>query len=202
MSLNSGIGWVRKRPFKRHSCHSSWGLESWVIPEPIPISPRSPSKTTVRIGFLSPQGDAVFNVPIRTVVLEGDRGEMGIGSGITHDSNPQDEWQECLLKGRFLTHPIPEFKLIETPAMGPGRWLLVVGQPISRDCGTRRNISIISCDKSRSCPGGLGRGETRGGQSRADGCGCCSPRTVRLSFQGQPCPWPRLRQLPIPAGAA
>ena len=35
---------------------------------------------TGAIGFIGPNGDAVFNVPIRTVVLEGGRGEMGIGS--------------------------------------------------------------------------------------------------------------------------
>lgn len=69
---------------------------------------------TGAIGFLTPGGEAVFNVPIRTLVFDGHAGEMGIGSGITHDSDPHDEWKECLLKGRFLTSPVPEFLLIET----------------------------------------------------------------------------------------
>jgi para-aminobenzoate synthetase/4-amino-4-deoxychorismate lyase len=69
---------------------------------------------TGAIGFLTPGGEAVFNVPIRTLVLKGESGEMGIGSGITHDSDPRDEWHECLLKGRFLTNPIPDFFLFET----------------------------------------------------------------------------------------
>jgi para-aminobenzoate synthetase/4-amino-4-deoxychorismate lyase len=66
------------------------------------------------VGFLSPDGDASFNVPIRTVVLRGDRGVMGIGSGIVADSNVEGEYEECLLKGRFLTRPRPAMELIET----------------------------------------------------------------------------------------
>ncbi len=69
---------------------------------------------TGAIGYFSPAGKAVFNVPIRTVTVSGGRGEMGIGSGIVADSSPEDEWQECLLKAKFLTSPLPEFKLIET----------------------------------------------------------------------------------------
>ena len=78
------------------------------------------------IGYISPTGDAVFSVPIRTIVLTGDRGEMGIGSGIVHDSSPEAEWQECLLKGKFLTTPRPDFQLIETILWQrqTGFWLL------------------------------------------------------------------------------
>lgn len=81
---------------------------------------------TGAIGYLAPSGEAVFNVPIRTVVLTGNRGEMGIGSGIVHDSNPEAEWQECLLKGNFLSQPRPAFQLIETILwqQGGGFWLL------------------------------------------------------------------------------
>lgn len=81
---------------------------------------------TGAIGYLSPDGDAVFNVPIRTVLLRHGQGEMGIGSGVVHDSDPMAEWQECLLKGRFLSHPRPDFQLIETILWqrGSGFWLL------------------------------------------------------------------------------
>ncbi len=83
---------------------------------------------TGAIGYISPTGEAVFNVPIRTVVLQGRKGEMGIGSGIVWDSDPVDEWEECKLKGRFLTSPAPEFKLIETMLWRPvsGYWLLEI----------------------------------------------------------------------------
>lgn len=81
---------------------------------------------TGAIGYIAPNGDAAFNVPIRTVVLQDGRGEMGIGAGITHDSDPEDEWRECLLKGKFLSRPQPDFQLIETILWqpGPGFWLL------------------------------------------------------------------------------
>ncbi|MFP3982684.1 MAG: aminodeoxychorismate synthase component I [Desulfurivibrionaceae bacterium] len=81
---------------------------------------------TGAIGFLAPNGEAAFNVPIRTLTLKGDKGEMGIGSGITHDSDPEKEWEECLLKARFLTAPKEDFQLIETMLWQPaeGYWLL------------------------------------------------------------------------------
>ncbi|MBI5556113.1 MAG: aminodeoxychorismate synthase component I [Deltaproteobacteria bacterium] len=69
---------------------------------------------TGAIGYLAPDGDAMFNVPIRTVVLDHDKGEMGIGSGIVHDSQWENEWRECRLKAHFLTRPKQDFQLIET----------------------------------------------------------------------------------------
>jgi para-aminobenzoate synthetase/4-amino-4-deoxychorismate lyase len=70
---------------------------------------------TGAVGMIAPNGDARLNVAIRTVVLGHDgRGEMGIGSGIVHDSDPAAEYDECLLKADFLTKPRQPFKLIET----------------------------------------------------------------------------------------
>ncbi|NVN89706.1 MAG: aminodeoxychorismate synthase component I [Desulfuromonadales bacterium] len=68
------------------------------------------------IGFVSPGGEAVFSVAIRTAVLESSSGSgsMGIGSGITWDSEPEAEFRECLAKGTFLTRTPAEFKLIES----------------------------------------------------------------------------------------
>jgi para-aminobenzoate synthetase/4-amino-4-deoxychorismate lyase len=81
---------------------------------------------TGAIGFIAPSGEATFNVPIRTIELNGGKGEMGIGSGIIHESDPEQEWRECLLKGRFLSDPAPTFSLIETLLWQPGSsyWLL------------------------------------------------------------------------------
>ncbi len=77
------------------------------------------------IGYSGPE-ESVFNVPIRTLVIRDGQGEMGIGGGIIHDSDPEDEWRESLLKGNFLTHPPPEFHLIETILWQPesGYWLI------------------------------------------------------------------------------
>jgi len=57
------------------------------------------------IGFFAPGlRQAIFNVAIRTVVLDHARGagEMGVGSGVVWDSDPAAEYRECLLKARFL----------------------------------------------------------------------------------------------------
>ena len=57
---------------------------------------------TGAIGFFSPR-QTVFNVAIRTIELDGERGTMGVGSGIVIDSDPGDEFRECQLKAEFLT---------------------------------------------------------------------------------------------------
>ena len=58
---------------------------------------------TGAIGYITPQKDLLFNVAIRTLLIKGNHGELGIGSGITYASDPQQEWEECRLKARFLT---------------------------------------------------------------------------------------------------
>ena len=77
------------------------------------------------IGYVAPGGRAVFNVPIRTVVLRGSEGRMGSGSGVVWDSEPDAEYDECLLKARFLTEPAPpDFALLETMRWEDGIALL------------------------------------------------------------------------------
>lgn len=68
------------------------------------------------IGFITPEKNCVFNVAIRTLLLDpsSGKGEMGIGSGIVYDSNPKKEYEECLLKAKFLTDKHENFRLIET----------------------------------------------------------------------------------------
>jgi para-aminobenzoate synthetase / 4-amino-4-deoxychorismate lyase len=62
---------------------------------------------TGAIGYISPDRDLYFNIPIRTLLLNGEAGEMGIGGGIVWDSTPQGEWDEAMLKSRFLTGLFP-----------------------------------------------------------------------------------------------
>lgn len=57
---------------------------------------------TGAIGYITPQKDIFFNIPIRTVLLENGRGEMGIGGGIVWDSTSEGEWQEGDWKAKFL----------------------------------------------------------------------------------------------------
>ncbi|MEA3328806.1 MAG: aminodeoxychorismate synthase component I [Candidatus Omnitrophota bacterium] len=69
---------------------------------------------TGSIGFINPNRDAVFNVAIRSILLENKKGEMGVGSGIVYSSNAPAEYEECKLKANFLTGIKKEFQLIET----------------------------------------------------------------------------------------
>lgn len=70
---------------------------------------------TGSIGHIAPNGDFLFNVAIRTVVLDRHgRGELGIGSGIVWDSELQSEFDETHLKSTFLTNPMERFDLFET----------------------------------------------------------------------------------------
>jgi para-aminobenzoate synthetase / 4-amino-4-deoxychorismate lyase len=59
---------------------------------------------TGTIGLLRPGGDCTFNVAIRTVVLDSETGvaTCSVGGGITIDSTAADEYEECLVKSRFL----------------------------------------------------------------------------------------------------
>lgn len=105
---------------------------------------------TGAIGYLAPGGKVFFNVPIRTVVLHGSHGEIGVGSGIVADSDPEQEWQECLLKGRFLTAPAPVFELIETLLWEPGAgyWLL---DPHLERLTQSASYFLFTCKCDRIC---------------------------------------------------
>jgi para-aminobenzoate synthetase/4-amino-4-deoxychorismate lyase len=72
------------------------------------------------IGALAPDGDAAFNVAIRTLVLkQGERvARLGLGSAIVADSDAGDEWRECLAKGKFVA-TARSFDLIETMRFDP-----------------------------------------------------------------------------------
>ena len=76
---------------------------------------------TGALGWLAPNGDFRLNVAIRTLELERNgRGKFGVGGGIVADSMAQAEWQECLLKSRFLHRCDPGLKLIETLRLEDG----------------------------------------------------------------------------------
>ena len=76
------------------------------------------------IGFFAPGNIAVFSVAIRTLTLRDGEAEARVGSGITWDSAPDSEFEECLLKARFLTHAARPFQLIETMLWHEDYWLL------------------------------------------------------------------------------
>jgi para-aminobenzoate synthetase/4-amino-4-deoxychorismate lyase len=76
---------------------------------------------TGAIGYASPIGDrSEFSVAIRTFEITGDRLQLGVGGGITADSTPMAEWQECLIKAAPL-FALGGFRLAEDTAPCPAQ---------------------------------------------------------------------------------
>lgn len=88
---------------------------------------------TGSIGRLAPDGEAAFNVAIRTLVLQvGETAaRIGLGSGIVADSVAADEWRECLAKGEFVA-TCRRFDLIETMRFDPHEGLYELDRHLGR----------------------------------------------------------------------
>jgi para-aminobenzoate synthetase/4-amino-4-deoxychorismate lyase len=82
---------------------------------------------TGTIGFLKPGGDCVFNVAIRTVVIdtESEMATFGVGGGVTIDSTAEREYEECVVKSRFLREQPVEFQLFESILLEDGEYFLL-----------------------------------------------------------------------------
>ncbi|AOH55097.1 aminodeoxychorismate synthase, component I [Peribacillus muralis] len=79
------------------------------------------------IGYITPESEAVFNVPIRTVVIDEDTGkaEYGVGGGITWDSELTEEYEEAFLKAKLLSAERPAYKLLESIKLEDGVYHLL-----------------------------------------------------------------------------
>ena len=55
------------------------------------------------IGYIEPNGDFDFNVVIRTAICKENKWYYSTGGAITADSDPDEEWQETIVKTRALT---------------------------------------------------------------------------------------------------
>jgi len=56
------------------------------------------------VGYVDPNGDFDFNVVIRSIMYNSEKKFLSykVGSGITFYSDPEKEWEECLLKGEAI----------------------------------------------------------------------------------------------------
>ena len=71
---------------------------------------------TGAIGYIAPNNEAQFSVPIRTILSNKkiDRSVYGTGSGIVWDSEWEKEWDECQNKSAILSVSHQNFELFET----------------------------------------------------------------------------------------
>lgn len=68
------------------------------------------------IGYISKNESADFNIVIRTMVIEEDKASLGIGGAITYLSDPEEEFQEILLKAKGALGAYKEYMGLEKDA--------------------------------------------------------------------------------------
>lgn len=85
------------------------------------------------IGRIDPDGDAQFNVAIRTLTIRHgeEHATLGLGSGIVADSRADDEWEEAHAKAAFLYVGRP-FDLLETMAFDPEEGIPLLERHLAR----------------------------------------------------------------------
>ena len=99
------------------------------------------------LGWLDPNGNFAFSVPIRTVEIDQDREShsshftLGIGAGITNDSDASQEWQECCIKAAFLMDLPSATGLFETIAISKAEPLRL-GEHLQRMQASARALRI------------------------------------------------------------
>lgn len=64
------------------------------------------------LGYITPGGDFDFNVVIRSIMYNQSSGYLSYqaGSGITYYSNPENEWEECLLKAEAIRQVLEDVR--------------------------------------------------------------------------------------------
>ncbi len=119
---------------------------------------------TGAIGLIKPGGNCTFNVAIRTVLVDSSTRSacFHTGGGITIDSIPQMEYDECLTKSLFLASPPVTFSLLETMLLESGR-LFLLNRHLKRMAASAEyfgfpfnpeNVTLSLEDCSRSHPDG------------------------------------------------
>jgi para-aminobenzoate synthetase / 4-amino-4-deoxychorismate lyase len=79
------------------------------------------------IGYITPNKEAIFNVPIRTVLIDHSSGNAvyGVGGGVTWDSTSEGEYLEILAKAKLLEEKPTEFHLLESLLLDQGDYFLL-----------------------------------------------------------------------------
>jgi para-aminobenzoate synthetase/4-amino-4-deoxychorismate lyase len=89
------------------------------------------------IGRIDGNGDAAFNVAIRTIRLtpeENGRGTavLGVGGAIVADSGAMSEWREALIKSDFVRQAAAGFDLVESMSFDPERGIPLIELHLER----------------------------------------------------------------------
>ncbi len=76
------------------------------------------------IGYITPEYEALFNVAIRTVLINKNRAKYFAGGAITKRSLPEEEYEEVWTKAKLLETSFPPFQLLETGLIEKGTFFL------------------------------------------------------------------------------
>ena len=102
-----------------YPCGSITGAPKRITMQTIAALESSPRDLyTGALGYIEAD-EMQLNVAIRTLQITDGHARFGVGSGITIDSDADDEYRECQLKTAFLRHP-PQLGLIETLRVADG----------------------------------------------------------------------------------
>lgn len=144
---------------------------------------------TGSIGWMSPAGEAEFNVAIRTISIRDGCAEIGLGSAVVFDSDRESEWRECQVKGAFVRAHAPRFDLIETMRFDPPNTVQRLDLHLRRLRGSAA-VFDFAFDESaiRACIGAALAGQ----------CGAC---VVRLGLSPDGAVVVQLKDLPAFAGS-
>jgi para-aminobenzoate synthetase/4-amino-4-deoxychorismate lyase len=99
---------------------------------------------TGAIGRFDADGDAMFNVGIRTLTWPhgATHATFGAGGGIVADSQARDEWDEARAKTAYLARDAHAFDLIETMAFDPEHGILLLDRHLERLAASARAFAF------------------------------------------------------------
>jgi len=99
---------------------------------------------TGAIGWIAPGRTAQFSVAIRTLLVDRTKNEAeyGVGSGIVWDSDPREEYQECVAKSAVLEQRPVEFSLLETMLWAAGDGIGLLEDHLARLRSSARYFAV------------------------------------------------------------
>lgn len=127
-----GAADVLRATFPAGSITGAPKIRAMEIIDDLETGPRGPYCGS--IGHITPDGQAAFNVAIRTLRLDPDTKmvEMGLGSAIVAESTARSEWLECQSKGVFARMGAPRYDLFETMAFDPAAGIALLEGHLAR----------------------------------------------------------------------
>jgi para-aminobenzoate synthetase/4-amino-4-deoxychorismate lyase len=125
---------------------------------------------TGAIGWMAPGRTSQFSVAIRTLSVDRERAEAeyGVGGGIVWDSDPDEEYRECLTKSEVLERRPPAFSLLETMLWTPDGGLRFLNDHLARLRSSARYFAFPFDEEAirRALAEALGAPPDSGGTTR------------------------------------